>query len=224
MKTIINTLRLNIAALLIASSAFCAPSTDSTLVANWKTSSLKEASSPGADIPDIIGQNNLLTSKETSGYIVADENAPGGKGLVFAGDQSAAVTSRQKIILDGNVLIQLSAKAEAGSGWQSLLYLYRFIELRYNLNRRSLLLIVWPADGGKPVEIACPMNTGVWNTISATVHGKELALTVNGFTSKGILPDDRPMGEFNNKLTIGQASQRPFTGSVANISIITLKP
>ena len=119
------------------------------------------------------------------------------------------------------IQIKLSFKpAPQGAERQTLLRLADY-ELRYGKDRNQLEFIVWYGHERKFAIVTAPVSSKGWNAATATFVGTKLTLTVGKFVSTMDLPAGEVLVPSPASVRVGLATDRPFSGSIAELSIGT---
>ncbi len=203
----------------------CAQEVTEKVMAFWQTSQSEASSAQFTALRETVGNRDITGPATTTARILVDADAPGGKALVFDGRQTEPLKTSQRLTHDGNVALTLWVRPEKGESAQSIVYFYRSFELRYFQNEGTIKLIVWPEGDSRPIELAAPINVGVWNAIHASLKGRDLELLVNGKIHEAKIPPSSPtVPFFSGYMTLGHGARRPFTGALAEIMVSSLKP
>lgn len=193
------------------------------VIAFWQTSQSTVSEAVSTPLRDTVGGRDIIGTAATTARILADAGAPGGKALVFDGQQTEPLKTSGKVTHPGNVALTLWVRPEFGAPFQSIVYFYRSFELRYFQNQGQIKLIVWPEGETRTVELGAPVKVGVWNAIHASVRGRTMELLVNGRLYSSVIPADRPtVPPFSGFMTIGHGNERPFKGGLAEIMLSSL--
>ncbi len=172
------------------------------------------------EVPPSVGAVNVL-SFYSGAKVVIDAEAPGGKVLVLDGTQTAPGTSLRALDPMPTIQIKLSFKpAPQGAERQTLLRLADY-ELRYGKDRNQLEFIVWYGQERKFVIVTAPVSSKGWNVATATFSGTKLTLAVGKVVNTMDMPAGEVVFASAASVRVGLATDRPFSGSLAELSIGT---
>ena len=189
----------------------------------WKTSS-GTASDEDIVIADLVSGNDLVMTPGTGAKIVDDNAAPDHKALVFDGTQIGTMRAKKKVDLRDGFYATMQIKPEdEGADSQSIMYFFTVAELRLSRESKNLVFVVWIAPQ-KTYEVRVPAKMGDWNNVSISVQGRTAEITVDGTTTPIALPPDVNLNLVESSLSVGNATERPYSGAIANISLATSKP
>jgi hypothetical protein len=176
----------------------------------------------GVEVPPTSGAVNVLTFP-AGATVASDAEAPGGKAVVLDGTQTVAGTPLRILNPMDAFLIKVNFKpAPTGADRQTLLRLAS-TELRFNRLQQQLEFIVWHGDPAeqKFVNVLAPVKPGAWNAVTANYEAGKLTLTVGKVTNTVSLPTGAVIFAAPASVRVGFANERPFSGSIAEISIST---
>jgi hypothetical protein len=174
----------------------------------------------GVEVPPATGAANVLTFP-SGATVASDAEAPGGKVVVLDGTQTAAGTPLRVLNAMDAFLLKVSFKpAPTGADRQTILRLAS-TELRYNRLQNQLEFIVWHGDPSeqKFVNVLAPVKPGAWNAVTANYEAGKLTLTVGKVINTVNLPTGAVIFTAPASARVGFASDRPFAGSIAELSI-----
>lgn len=168
------------------------------------------------------GLDNRLTGQDRFIKVVDGEGIKG-KMVTFEGKEAGPLSSAKKISCGEEIHVSIDVKPEDDgdtSTWQSVFYLYIQCELRYHAGNKTMRWIVWHSgDTKKYSEIAVPMKPGKWSRVEASVVGRKMELRVEGEKAEAELPEEVTKRFAETQMIMGYGSNRPFTGSFANLVV-----
>jgi hypothetical protein len=114
---------------------------------------------------------------------------------------------------------------EGGGKWQTLLCMVQ-IELRYDVSREQLSLIVYPdPNKGRPVTVLVSLPKDRWSEVVASIKGRELTLRAGEETATLEIPESGVLYNSKAPFRLGRRGSgvsgqdcRPFTGMMSDIS------
>ena len=206
-------------AVAILSSAAAAPPPGA--VAAWDPAN-SESRGDSVAILDAVGTNALIVGPNSGCSIVDDPKGGGKKVLKFAGVHGGEIHSALPLVGEADWCIRLRVMPlEGGEKWQTLLDMAQ-IELRHDVSREQLSLIVYPdPNKGRPVTVLVSLPKDRWSDVVASIKGRELTLRVGEEKATLEIPDSGLLAPFKLPFKLGSRGKegiRPFTGMVSDIS------
>ncbi|MBC8038976.1 MAG: hypothetical protein H7Y06_00370 [Opitutaceae bacterium] len=151
-----------------------------------------------------------------------DAEAPGGNALVFDGAATEPGISQRVIPGLETVQFKLRFKpSETGAPLQTLVALNATYELRYNRDKSALeFIILYPEK--KYTYLRADVPAGIWSQAQATYKDRKLTLIVGLARKEIMLPEGAVLAPVPTTLRVARtATERPFTGSISELSIST---
>ena len=201
------------------SSAVAAPPPGA--VAAWDPAN-SESRGDSVAILDAVGTNALIVGPNSGCSIVNDPMGGGKRVLKFAGVHGGEIHSALPLVGEADWCIRLRVMPlEGGEKWQTLLDMAQ-IELRHDVSREQLSLIVYPdPNKGRPVTVLVSLPKDRWSDVVASIKGRELTLRVGEEKATLEIPDSGLLAPFKLPFKLGSRGKegiRPFTGMVSDIS------
>jgi len=190
-------------------------------VAAWDPAN-SESRGDSVAILDAVGTNALIVGPNSGCSIVNDPMGGGKRVLKFAGVHGGEIHSALPLVGEADWCIRLRVMPlEGGEKWQTLLDMAQ-IELRHDVSREQLSLIVYPdPNKGRPVTVLVSLPKDRWSDVVASIKGRELTLRVGEEKATLEIPDSGLLAPFKLPFKLGSRGKegiRPFTGMVSDIS------
>jgi hypothetical protein len=190
-------------------------------VAAWDPAN-SESRGDSVAILDAVGTNALIVGPNSGCSIVNDPMGGGKRVLKFAGVHGGEIHSALPLVGEADWCIRLRVMPlEGGEKWQTLLDMAQ-IELRHDVSREQLSLIVYPdPNKGRPVTVLISLPKDRWSDVVASIKGRELTLRVGEEKATLEIPDSGLLAPFKLPFKLGSRGKegiRPFTGMVSDIS------
>ena len=190
-------------------------------VAAWDPAN-SESRGDSVAILDAVGTNALIVGPNSGCSIVNDPMGGGKRVLKFAGVHGGEIHSALPLVGEADWCIRLRVMPlEGGEKWQTLLDMAQ-IELRHDVSREQLSLIVYPdPNKGRPVTVLVSLPKDRWSDVVASIKGRELTLRVGEEKATLEIPDSGLLAPFKLPFKLGSRGKegiRPFIGMVSDIS------
>lgn len=188
--------------------------------ANFDLSQPKVGSDGVLTIPSSAGSGIRLEDPAIS--IVKDADAENSSSLVFSGKQAKpAMLNIPEPSTSVSAKMKIKPSAES-AGDAAILFHPGNFELRYSPGARTVTFFVYYKDKTPPLSVVTSaLIPGKWSIVEIVVKGQDVKLVVDGAAVTGKLPEATTMAGVKSFFRIGMTGdgKRPFTGSLADISI-----
>jgi len=195
-------------------------SAEDRVLAHWDMSSPDADISPSdADARIIPGTANseagdLKFTASSTATIEKDAAAPGGQALVFPNAEPGG-KSTNKVSITGDFKVEFLVKVSPDNKSEKPLTIVYSSFLRLTYSNGNIGFNVPFADGYNFVIL--PIIPNNWSSVTASVEGGRITLSVDGDTVEKSLPPDAKLNLEENLMTVGG-----FVGSIAKL-VVTAK-